>query len=96
MPEEQPTQETQPAMVQEQVPGKVVFSFKKPTPLWATWIFRVVFVMNFAGAAWIAGTDSIKPTAKVQDMLILTIIDRAVWGIGKGMGIKKKDFEEEQ
>jgi hypothetical protein len=75
---------------------QTVVSFNKPTPMWATWVFRTVFCLTTAGAFWVAATQVVPEGWKVEVMLGMKTLDFVIWGIGRGLGIKKSDFEETQ
>ena len=72
---------------------KTVISINKPTPSWATWVFRIVFVLTTAASIWIAATGLIPDPAKVEIMTAFKSIDFIVWGIGRGLGVKKEQFD---
>lgn len=79
---------------QKEVKGKTVLSFNKPTPIWATWIFRIFFNVTLALFIWVGSTGKISDASKVEIMLGMKVLDNLIWGIGRGLGVKKKDFEE--
>lgn len=85
--------EAQVAEVDKMVAGKTVISFNLPTPKWATWVFRTEFVLNKAVLLYLGGTSSIPADKLKEYILILSIVDFVVWGMGRGIGIKKDDFE---
>lgn len=85
--------EAQVAEVDKMVAGKTVISFNLPTPKWATWVFRTEFVLNKAVLLYLGGTNSISKDNIQEYILILGIVDFVVWGMGRGIGIKKDDFE---
>lgn len=85
--------EAQVAEVDKMIAGKTVISFNLPTPKWVTWIFRTEFVLNKAVLIYLAGTSSISKDNIQEYVLILSIVDFVVWGMGRGIGIKKDDFE---
>lgn len=89
-------QKTTTAEVVKEVPGKTVISFNRPTPLWATQIFRAVFILTTAAQMWIGSTGLIKSEHKPEIMNGLSIFTFVVWGVGKGLGVKKEDFESNQ
>lgn len=74
---------------------KVVFSVKKPTPMWATWVFRIVFCLTTAATIIIAGDTDIADALKVKLTLYLKAADFVIWFMGRGIGVKKSDFEDE-
>lgn len=78
----------------KQVQGKVVLSFNKPTPQWATWTFRIVFNLTLAIGIWVAGTNIIPEGHKVEALLVLKVLDYLIWGIARGLGVEKSDFDE--
>lgn len=75
---------------------KTVVSFNKPTPEWATWVFRIIFVLTTGASVWIAATGLIDAQNKVEIILVMKILDFVVWGIGKGLGVEKSQFEDTQ
>lgn len=84
-------QTPQPAEVVQQVKGTVGISFNSPTPMWATWIFRVEFFLNKALMMWIASTDII-PSNKLKVVIAtFTAVDFFVWGIGRSIGVRPPD-----
>lgn len=77
------------------MPGKVIFSFNRPTPKWATWIFRTEFILNKAITMYLTGTGTI-PEDKVKEyLLIMTIVDFITWLGARSLGVKKADIESE-
>lgn len=77
---------------QREVKGHLVASFKYPTPMWATWIFRVVFLATLAATIIISGDPAIEDGTKVRIFLYMKGFDALIWGLGRGIGIKKEDF----
>lgn len=77
----------------ETVKGKLVFSFSKPTPKWATNSFRAVFLLTTALTIWIAATRLIPDANKSEIMLGLKCVDLVIWGFARSLGIEKKNFE---
>lgn len=72
---------------------QTIISIIDPTPKWATWIFRIVFLLTTAVSFWIGSTKLIPDGSKVEIMLALKGLDVVVWGIAKGLGVKKTDYE---
>jgi len=74
----------------KEIKGKTVLSFKEPTPVWATWVFRIEFFLNKALMMYFSGTSH-----QISDLsdkiLILTIVDFVTWGIAQSIGVKKSD-----
>lgn len=87
-------EDSQPAMVEEQVKGKVGWSIKNPSPLWATYTFRIQFFANKALMLYLAGTDTITPENIKHYLLILASIDLFVWGFAKSIGIKPPESND--
>lgn len=72
---------------------KTVISISSPTPKAATWVFRIVYNLVKAVTIWIAATQLVPENVKVETMLILSCSDWVVWGIARGLGIKKTDYD---
>jgi hypothetical protein len=75
--------------------GKTVVSFTKPTPMWATWVFRIVFLLTTAATYIIATDNTIDDDTKVRIFMYLKGFDVVIWGIGRGIGVDKSAFEKE-
>jgi hypothetical protein len=84
-------QTTQEVNTTKSVTGTTVLSFTKPTPVWATWIFRGEFIINKCLMMYLSGTTHTVVDLK-NDILILTIIDFGVWMLAKSIGVKKADL----
>lgn len=67
---------------------KTVLSFVKPTPMWATWIFRIVFVLTGVATFIIAAEPNITEEMKVRIGIYLKGADMLVWGITRAIGIE--------
>ena len=78
----------------KEVTGKTVISFKKPTPMWATWTFRVVFLLTAAATVIIIGEPNIPDDVKARLFLYMKGLDVFVWGLARGLGVNKTDFEK--
>lgn len=89
------TKETTQATVEKTVTGKTTWSPGSPTPMWATWVFRIFFNVTLAAFIWIGSTGTIADDHKVELMLVLKVLDNLIWGIGKGLGVKKEQFNEQ-
>ena len=74
--------------------SKTIVSISQPTPKWATWLFRIVFLITTAGMIWVGATRLIQDDSKVEIMLAMKVLDVVVWGIGRGLGVKKEDYED--
>jgi hypothetical protein len=76
---------------------KTVLSFKKPTPLWATWTFRIVFILTGVITVVIAGDPGIANDLKIRLGVYLKGLDMAIWGITRAIGIDvSRDFNFEK
>lgn len=78
------------------VEGKTVISINKPTPMWATWVFRIVFLLTTAATIIIAADPGIPDDMKVRIGVYLKALDVFIWGIGRGLGVEKADYEKPQ
>jgi hypothetical protein len=72
-----------------------VLSFTQPTPAWATWVFRVVFLLTTAATIILAAEPGISDEVKVKLGEYMKAFDFVVWGIARGIGVKKEDFDPE-
>lgn len=75
---------------------KTIISIQNPTPKWATWLFRIVFLLTSVAVFLVSNEPSIPDPFKIRIALWLKALDVFVWGIGRGLGVKKSDFENEQ
>lgn len=76
--------------------GNLVLSVNEPTPMWATWGFRIVFLLTTAISIWLAGTHLVSDANKVEIIVAMKAIDVAVWGLGKMLGIQKPEIETDE
>lgn len=76
--------------------NKTVLSFNKPTPVWATWIFRIVFLLTTAATIVVAADPDISDKTKVKLGVYLKALDFVIWGVGRGLGVERKDFDREE
>jgi len=72
---------------------KTVISITKKSPEWTRWLFRIVFFVTTGICFWIAGTGLITANNKVEIMLVLKALDLVIWGIGKGLGVSKEEYD---
>lgn len=86
--------ESTDATVVEHVPGKVVVSINSPTPLWATWVFRIFYGISTAVGVWLAATNVLSSQAKFEILLGFTALDRLAWTVARGLGVKKEDVTD--
>lgn len=87
--------ETQTVQVEKEITGKTVVSIDLPTPMWATWVFRTEFVLNKAILFILSGTSLLTPEQVKESLVWIAGIDLLIWGIGRGLGVKKQAFEDE-
>lgn len=88
------SEETTTVQVEKEMAGKTVISFNKPTPMWATWVFRTEFILNKAILFILSGTSLLTPEQVKESLVWIAGFDLIVWGIGRGLGVEKKQFEE--
>lgn len=74
--------------------AQTVISLTKPSPMWATWMFRIVFLLTTAATIIIAGDSDIKKENKIKYMVYMKAFDVVIWGIARGLGVEKKTFED--
>lgn len=86
-------QEKTTVQVEKEIAGKTVLSFTKPTPMWATWIFRVIFLLTSATLVIIAADNTISDELKFKIALYLKAGDVVIWGIARGLGVDKTQFQ---
>ena len=85
---------TQEVSTTKSIKGTTTFAPGSPSPMWATWMFRIVFLLTMGATIIIAGDTTIPDGLKVRIFLYMKGFDFVVWGIAKGLGVKKKDFED--
>lgn len=73
---------------------KTVISLNSPTPSWATWMFRIEFVLNKVAVYVLTSLDGLSVKQMKYAILIISAIDLATWSFGKFIGLKKDDFEK--
>lgn len=62
------------------------------TPVWALWIFRIVFLLTKIIVAYIAATNLFSPELKYEVTLFLTlVVDPFAFGLSKMFGIPVED-----
>ncbi|WP_123849205.1 hypothetical protein [Chitinophaga lutea] len=70
--------------------NKTVISIEKPTPKWATWVFRIVFLLTTA-ATFIIGSDpGIPAEIAVRIGVYLKAADLVVWSLSRMVGIQEE------
>lgn len=69
-----------------------VSQIKVETPGWATWMFRITFLLTTVLCAWIAATNIFPQGTKYEVTIFLKlVIDPFIWGLSKMFGISLKD-----
>lgn len=69
---------------------------KKPTPMWATWIFRISFLLVTVAIFVISGDELIKAETKVRICLYLKGAEALIYGLSKMIGIEVQPEPQEQ
>jgi hypothetical protein len=73
---------------------KTVISLSKPTPSWVNWVFRTEFVLNKV-VLFLLGSSALFTPNQVKEAVIwIAALDMAVWGLGRFVGMDKKNFED--
>lgn len=74
--------------VQVKEPSKTVFgAVNSPTPAWANWAFRGVFILNKVLTAWLTATHLISDGNKYEVLLAFTALDTLAWGVSRLLGV---------
>lgn len=66
-----------------------------PTPSWATWFFRIEFVLNKMLLFYLTGASDMPPAQMKNTLLIAGTIDLGVWTLGRMVGVKKDAFDND-
>lgn len=61
------------------------------TPKWASWVFRIVFLLTTVATFVIAGDDNISNEVKVRIGVYLKALDMFIYGLSKMFGVQVKD-----
>jgi len=79
----------------EEVSTKTVISIQSPTPMWATWVFRITFILTTAATMVIAADPTIPDGVKVRIGAYLKGLDFVIWGISRMLGVQidQSDFK---
>lgn len=74
---------------------KTIISVNSPTPQWANWTFRVVFILTTAAIMVIAADPTIPDSVKVRIGAYLKGLDFVVWGLSRMLGVEinKEEFK---
>jgi hypothetical protein len=65
------------------------------TPIWAKWVFRIVFLLTTVATFVIAADPAIADDLKVRLTVYLKALDMIVFGLSKLFGIELKKPENE-
>ena len=68
---------------------------KTQTPVWAKWVFRVVFLLTTIATFLIAADPAIADVLKVRIGVYLKGLDMLVFGLSKMVGITLNNKEDE-
>lgn len=71
----------------ETVTGKTVISLNKPTPAWATWVFRVVFILTGVVTFIVLSDPGISDGVKIRLSVYLKGLDMLVWSLTRMIGV---------
>ena len=67
------------------------------TPKWATWMFRITFLLTTVVTGWIAATNIFPEGVKYEVTLFLKLfLDPLIWGLSKMFGIEVKEEETKE
>ena len=88
-----PEETLQQVETEQTIKGHTVISFKHPSPMWATWVFRTEFILNKALTLYLAGTEKIPQEDIKEYMLIMGAVDLVVWFFARSLGVKKPEHE---
>ncbi|RYE25087.1 MAG: hypothetical protein EOP51_05205 [Sphingobacteriales bacterium] len=60
------------------------------TPLWAKWIFRIIFLLTTVTISWLAATNIVSDAQKYEITLFLkVVVDPIAYGLSKLFGIEE-------
>ncbi len=64
------------------------------TPQWATWMFRITFLLTTVITGWIAATNLFPQATKYEITIFLkVVVDPLIWGLSKMFGVQVKTDE---
>ncbi len=72
-----------------------ISQLSKATPVWASWMFRIVFVLTTALTFIIASDPTIPDELKVRIGVYLKGFDMVIYSISKMFGVDPKSEENE-
>ena len=67
---------------------KTVISIQKPTPMWATWVFRAVFLLTGVATGIIMTDPAIPAEVANRWAIYLKGLDTLVWGLTRIIGVE--------
>lgn len=67
---------------------------KIETPMWATWVFRIVFVLTGVATFVVASDPGIPNEIKLRVAVYLKALDMAVLGMSKLFGVQVQEDQE--
>lgn len=67
---------------------KTIISVKEPTPKWATWVFRTVFLIGTTLNTSIIQAPRIPQPVKLDIVYWSGIVVMLVWGLSRIVGVK--------
>lgn len=63
------------------------------TPLWAKWIFSIIFLLTTITISWLAATNVVGESQKYEITLFLkVVIDPLAYGLSKMFGIEESSL----
>lgn len=65
-----------------------------PTPLWAKWVFRTVFILTTVASFWAGASTLIDPLYKAELLLGFKSLDMIVFGFSKLFGVELPERDE--
>ena len=66
------------------------------TPSWASWLFRIVFILTTVAAFIISGDPQINDMIKVRVLLYLKGVDMLIYGFSKLFGVEVQNDKDEE
>lgn len=82
--------------VTKEAQGRLVISSSAPSPLWATWVFRIQFILNKMFLVVAGGTKMIPPHHLQEAILWAAAVDIGVWSLAKMLGIEKPQIDTDK
>lgn len=72
---------------------KTVLSFKKDTPTWVKWTYRIIFGLTGAATLIVTTDPSIPAAFKISMLVWMKALDTFAYSIGQGIGVNKYEKE---